>query len=122
MAGRISASFSRMASIILVPSSGRAFWPRTSPAASLGLQSPRAGRWNHAAAFPWRRTILTLLALACGACSGDDEVTGATSRCANGLFKPYDPKVMEQCVAACGQCEHGTIVTCSTSCKLKGAR
>jgi hypothetical protein len=66
--------------------------------------------------------MLMLLALACGACSGDDEVTGMTNRCANSLFKPYDPKVMEQCVAVCRQCERGTIVTCSTSCNLKGAR
>lgn len=62
------------------------------------------------------------LALACGACNGEEDVTGSTNRCANELFKSYNPRVLEQCVAACKQCERGTTVTCTTSCTLKGAR
>jgi len=62
-----------------------------------------------------------MLALACGACNGEEDVTGTTSRCANELFKSYNPKVLEQCVAACKQCGRGTTITCTTSCTLKGA-
>jgi hypothetical protein len=35
---------------------------------------------------------------------------------------PYDPKSMKQCVDACVACDNGTIVTCTTSCTLKGAK
>jgi hypothetical protein len=34
----------------------------------------------------------------------------------------YDRTVLDQCVAACIKCDNGQTTTCSTSCKLKGAR
>jgi len=105
----------RMAPIILAPRLDGA--PRFR--ASSARRRQRLARF---AALPWRHAILALLALACAACNGDEDVTGSTSKCANDLFKPYHSKVMEQCLAVCKQCERGTTTTCSTSCNLKGAR
>jgi hypothetical protein len=88
----------------------------------MALIAPKAPtRRSKSIAFPCRRIACALLALACGACHADDDVTGST-KCANEVFKSYNPKVLEQCVAVCKQCERGTTVTCSTSCNLKGAR
>jgi hypothetical protein len=53
-----------------------------------------------------------------GACSKEGEVTGTTNQCAAG----YDEKAFDQCVAACIKCEHGVTTTCTTACKLRGAR
>jgi hypothetical protein len=103
-----------MAPIIPAPRLGGAF----------RFRAPSGWRRPHTwfVALPWRRAAFTLLVLASAACNGDEDVTGSTNRCANDLFKPYHPKVMEQCIAVCRQCERGTITTCSTSCNLKGAR
>jgi hypothetical protein len=38
------------------------------------------------------------------------------------LYRSYNPKVRDQCVDVCIKCDHGNMVTCSTSCMLKGAR
>jgi hypothetical protein len=35
---------------------------------------------------------------------------------------PYDAKHLKQCVDACIACDAGTMVTCTTSCTLKGAK
>jgi hypothetical protein len=32
-----------------------------------------------------------------------------------------NPRDLQQCVAACVSCDKGTLVTCNTSCKLRGA-
>jgi hypothetical protein len=61
------------------------------------------------------------LALVVASCSPDPEATGSVSKCATDLFHPYDPKILDQCVAVCKQCDRGTTTTCSTSCTLKGA-
>ena len=42
--------------------------------------------------------------------------------CTLKLYPNYDPKRLDQCMDVCKSCRRGTTVTCSTSCKLKGAR
>ena len=54
-------------------------------------------------------------------CHDEPVVTGTTSQCAAALFPSYNPKNLNQCVAVCTKCERGTMTTCSTSCRLKGA-
>jgi len=61
-------------------------------------------------------------ATALAACSREDEVTGSTNTCAAQLYRSYDPKNFDQCVNACIKCDNGVMTTCSTSCRLKGAR
>lgn len=42
--------------------------------------------------------------------------------CATKLYSSYDPKNFDQCVGVCMACNAGVKTTCSTSCKLRGAR
>ena len=65
--------------------------------------------------------VLMTLAFLFSACSPEAETTGSISSCAKELVPNYNPKVLDQCVAACRKCDHGTTVTCTTSCTLKGA-
>jgi hypothetical protein len=69
-----------------------------------------------------RLVLLLALSLSLMACH-DEEATGAINvRCAEKLYSPYNPKNLEQCIAACKSCERGTTATCTTSCRLRGAR
>lgn len=68
-----------------------------------------------------RSLVLLLMAVALAACSQESDTTGSTNACAAKLFSPFNPKIMEQCVAACVKCDRGTVTTCSTSCTMKGA-
>ncbi len=52
----------------------------------------------------------------------DDQTAGPELACASQLYSPYDAKKLDQCVNVCIKCEKGTMLTCSTSCQLKGAR
>jgi len=51
----------------------------------------------------------------------DDTGTAAINKCATGLHPSYDPKQRDQCVDVCIKCAHGNMVTCSTSCFMRGA-
>jgi len=79
---------------------------------------------------------LALFALACAAVIGVGigaayiirpmvvtETTGSIPgpTCSARLPSNFSARIYEHCVAACMSCEHGTPVTCSTSCKLRGA-
>jgi hypothetical protein len=66
--------------------------------------------------------VLVVVALTLSGCWSEPEVTGSTNSCATNLYTPYNPKVMDQCVAVCIKCDRGNVTTCSTSCTLKGAR
>jgi len=66
--------------------------------------------------------VLFLMVFAVQSCSKSDDVTGSIDQCATGIHSPYNPKALDQCVDVCRQCQHGVTVTCTTSCKLKGAR
>lgn len=66
--------------------------------------------------------IVWLLAVVVlGACSKDDDLTDAQKVCAVGLYPQYNPKRSEECVNVCKTCKGGNTVTCTTSCKLRGA-
>lgn len=70
------------------------------------------------------RTIIALgAALALASCKSDDDVTGSTaaSACIGKLYTAYNPKDINQCVAVCKTCNHGSTNTCTTSCTLRGA-
>jgi hypothetical protein len=49
------------------------------------------------------------------------ETTGTIGQCPARLQDNYSRYNFDQCVSACISCEKGTVVTCSTSCRLKGA-
>ncbi|WP_439368290.1 hypothetical protein ACRQ5Q_20670 [Bradyrhizobium sp. PMVTL-01] len=68
-----------------------------------------------------RLLAVLVLALATAACNQEQDITGSTSTCPMRNYSSYNPRDMNQCVAACKACDHGTTVTCSTSCTLKGA-
>jgi hypothetical protein len=68
-----------------------------------------------------RFAVLVAIAFAVCACSPDTDTTGSISSCARELYPAFNPKVMEQCVAACKKCDRGITTTCTTSCMLKGA-
>lgn len=44
------------------------------------------------------------------------EVTGTVNSCPARL----GPQTRDQCVSTCLSCDHGTVVTCTTACRLKG--
>lgn len=67
------------------------------------------------------RVLIIALALALVGCH-KDEVTTSVRSCAAKLYSPYNPSELTQCVDVCNKCERGTATTCSTSCRLKGAR
>ena len=70
-----------------------------------------------------RFAVLIAAAFVMASCSPAEEVTGSIhAKCANELFTSYNRKVMNQCVAVCLKCDHGSTITCSTSCTLKGAQ
>jgi hypothetical protein len=69
-----------------------------------------------------RFAVLVALAFVVAGCSPESDTTGAISSCARKLYPAFNPKIMEQCVAACEKCDRGVTTTCTTSCTLKGAR
>jgi len=68
-----------------------------------------------------RYTLIVAAALMLGACR-NDETTGSVNDCVMLNFPSYNPKAIDQCVAACKKCQNGNTNTCTTSCTLKGAR
>jgi hypothetical protein len=66
--------------------------------------------------------VILLLGLTVAGCEPEQDITGATPLCPMRNYSSYNPKDMNQCVAACKSCDHGTTVTCTTSCTLKGAK
>jgi hypothetical protein len=69
------------------------------------------------------RVFAILMALAVlPACSRDPDVSESTKQCMASSSKSYDEKNFDQCVAACIKCEKGVTTTCSTACRLRGAK
>jgi hypothetical protein len=87
----------------------------TSQTATMLPQAPTGGLMNRFAA------LIVVMAIGLVACSPENETTGSINSCATNLFANYSPKILDQCVAACRKCDHGTTTTCTTSCTLKGA-
>ena len=70
-----------------------------------------------------RRLMAVLaLTLVVVSCKPEEETTGSVNKCATELYSSFNPKIIDQCVAACRTCDHGTTTTCTTSCTLRGAR
>jgi hypothetical protein len=65
---------------------------------------------------------LLIVAFAVVRSLGNAERPQASLACATKLYSTYDPANLEQCVAVCLACSAGVKTTCSTSCKLRGAR
>ena len=71
-----------------------------------------------------RVVAVLILGLMTAACNPEQDVTGSTATaaaCPMRSYSSYNPRDMNQCVAACKACDHGNTVTCTTSCTLKGA-
>jgi hypothetical protein len=69
-----------------------------------------------------RWLLLACFAVGLEACS--EEQPGYTQQqrvCISQRYKNYDPKQLNQCLDVCKNCMNGSVVTCNTSCKLKGA-
>jgi len=49
------------------------------------------------------------------------DYTDDQRRCIAQRYYNYDATKLDQCVEVCKACMNGTPVTCTTSCKLKGA-
>ena len=71
----------------------------------------------------WHAPVL-LAVLMVASCSSDGDVTGSNdNKCAAEVIPSYNPKSLEQCIAACRKCdENSTRASCSTACTFKGAR
>jgi hypothetical protein len=69
-----------------------------------------------------RALAVIILALTVAACEPEQDITGTAAACPVRSYSTYNPKDMNQCVNACKSCDHGTMVTCTTSYTLKGAR
>jgi hypothetical protein len=57
----------------------------------------------------------------CSPSSQDGEYTDQQKACIAQRFPVYNAKKLDQCVDVCRACMNGNTVTCTTSCKLKGA-
>jgi hypothetical protein len=66
-------------------------------------------------------TVLTAFAFSLAACSQEIEYSDQQRACIAQLYKQFDARNFSQCVDVCKACMTGTTVTCTTSCKLKGA-
>jgi hypothetical protein len=65
--------------------------------------------------------FLIFAMLAVVACSPEGAQSDAEQACASKLYPNYDVTRLDQCMNVCKSCRNGNTVTCSTSCKLKGA-
>jgi hypothetical protein len=69
------------------------------------------------------RRLFCLIALAAGlaACSQDVDYTPEQRICIAQHYSAYDARKLNQCVEVCRVCMKGNMVTCNTSCRLRGA-
>jgi PBP1b-binding outer membrane lipoprotein LpoB len=66
-------------------------------------------------------SLCLLAAIFLTGCSNEPEYTEQQRGCIAKQYQDYDRRQMRQCVDVCRFCMGGNMVTCSTSCKLKGA-
>ena len=67
-----------------------------------------------------RLLAVLILALMAAACNQEQDITGSTAACPVRNYSSYNPRDMNQCVAACKACDHGNTVTCTTSWHAQG--
>jgi hypothetical protein len=65
--------------------------------------------------------VLIAVALAMASCSKEPEYTDRQRACIAEHYSKYDATKFDQCVDVCERCLAGTVTTCTTSCKVKGA-
>jgi hypothetical protein len=76
----------------------------------------------HELAARWRGLAgLLLLAAGLSACSQEIDYTPEQRSCIAQHYSAYDAKQINQCVDVCRVCMKGNVVTCNTSCRLRGA-
>lgn len=70
------------------------------------------------------RRVLCLMALAAGlaACSRETDYTPEQRSCIAQHYANYDARQLNQCVDVCRLCMRGNVLTCNTSCRLRGAK
>ena len=112
----------RIGFVVEVRDDGRR-WCCAEPAGPIGdcgigslvhlVRGERVVRW---------RDLLCLLALAAGlsACQEPD-YTPEQKLCIASRYAAYDARQLNQCVDVCRVCMKGNVVTCNTSCRLRGA-
>ena len=66
-------------------------------------------------------SVLALTSVIAVACTPEAGQTEQQRDCISRLYPNYSPRQLVQCLAACKSCLGGNTVTCSMSCKLKGA-
>jgi hypothetical protein len=67
-------------------------------------------------------SILAGLAIGLASCSPEQaEFTDTERKCIAQRYSSYDAKQLSQCVDVCRMCLNGNVLTCNTSCKLRGA-
>jgi hypothetical protein len=55
-------------------------------------------------------------------CSQEPEYTPEQRSCIAQHYASYDAKLLNQCVDVCRLCMKGNVLTCNTSCRLRGAK
>ncbi len=69
----------------------------------------------------WLAMLMVVLAFGLAACDSETETSDAVKQCTTGATGSPRPREFDQCVRACKVCENGNTLTCSTSCRLRGA-
>jgi hypothetical protein len=69
------------------------------------------------------RLLLCVMGLAAGlaACSREPDYTPEQRSCIAQHYANYDARQLNQCVDICRLCMKGNVLTCNTSCRLRGA-
>jgi hypothetical protein len=67
-------------------------------------------------------SVLAGLAIGLASCSQEQPgYTDVERKCIAQRYSGYDAKQLSQCVDVCRTCLNGNVLTCNTSCKLRGA-
>ena len=69
-----------------------------------------------------RVPCLTALAAGLAACSQQTDYTPEQRSCIAQHYANYDARQLNQCVDVCRLCMRGNVLTCNTSCRLRGAK
>jgi hypothetical protein len=92
------------------------------------IRQPRRVRligFTACAGFPKIKSIgpvvLIAIAICVASCSQEVEYSDQQRACIAQRYREFDARNLSQCVDVCKACMTGTTVTCTTSCKLKGA-
>ena len=83
-------------------------------------RSERVRRGGRAVRWP-RLLCLVVLTAGLSACQEPD-YTPEQQLCIASRYAAYDPKQLNECVDVCRVCMKGNVVTCNTSCRLRGAK